>query len=482
MRRKFLTNLSLLIFLNLLIKPFWVLGIDRTVQNAVGAEEYGLYFSLFNFSLILNILLDLGITNYNNRNIAQHNQLLSKSLSNIVGLRLILAIFYAVVTIVIAFFVGYEWRQFKLLFLLIINQFLASFILYLRSNLSGLHYFKTDSIISVLDRALMIIICAVLLWSKAIKSDFKIEWFVYAQTVAYFLTFLIAFFTVYHKTVFLKLNFERKHFIAILKKSYPFAVLALLMMIYYRVDSVMLERMLPNGKEQAGIYAQGFRILDAISMFAFLFAGLLLPIFSKMIKQKESVNQLTQFSFLLLIVPTIVISLSAYFYRVELMDILYHQHIEASSLIFGILMFCFIGISTTYIFGTLLTANGNLKQLNIIALGSVFLNVVLNIILIPKYWALGSAVASLITQSLTALAQFIVAKSIFKFRVNPKISLLLILFFIAVFFISKYSTIFDYVWGYKFLGVIVITLILAFMFRLVNLKLLLNLFFNSEND
>ncbi|MCK4288280.1 MAG: hypothetical protein KAW86_03670, partial [Bacteroidales bacterium] len=78
MQRKFLTNLALLLFLNFLIKPFWILGIDRTVQNVVGLEDYGFYFVVFNFSLIFNILLDFGITNFNNRNIAQHNFLLNK--------------------------------------------------------------------------------------------------------------------------------------------------------------------------------------------------------------------------------------------------------------------------------------------------------------------------------------------------------------------------------------------------------------------
>ncbi len=75
MQKKFLTNLGLLLFLNLLIKPFWVLGIDRSVQNAVGAEDFGFYFSILNFSFLFNILLDLGITNFNNRNIAQNSHL-----------------------------------------------------------------------------------------------------------------------------------------------------------------------------------------------------------------------------------------------------------------------------------------------------------------------------------------------------------------------------------------------------------------------
>lgn len=480
MRRKFFTNLFLLITLNLLIKPFWIFGIDRTIQNVVGAQEYGLFFSLFNFSLLLNIFLDLGITNYNNRNIAQHSQLLSKSLSNIVGLRLLLAVVYAIVTIIAAFIVGYDLRQFQILLFLILNQFIASFILYLRSNLSGLHLFKTDSLISVLDRSLMILICGFLFWGGVINTKFKIEWLVYAQTVAYVLTVIITSIIVYNKTDFLKINFDKTYFIAILKKSYPFAVLALLMMFYYRIDSVMLERMLPNGKEQAGIYAQGFRILDAVTMFAFLFAGLLLPMFSRMIKQKESINNLALFSFLLLIVPTIGISFAGYFYRIEIIDLLYHQHVQYSSSILGILMLCFIGISVTYIFGTLLTANGSLRELIIIAAGGVLVNICLNLILIPRYYALGSAVASLVTQSLTAVAQLIIVKRIFKFNINLKKIFLLLFFVAGVYLISKLSVEINFNWIYKFIGVLISTLVLAFIFRLINLKLIFDLLINGD--
>lgn len=426
------------------------------------------------------MLLDFGITNYNNRNIAQNHQLLSKSLSNIVGLKLLLAILYAIVTIVVGFFIGYEGRQFQLLLFLILNQFIASFILYLRSNLSGLHYFKTDSFISVLDRALMIIICGILLWGGVTETDFKIEWFVYAQTVAYVSTMLITLVIVYNKAELLGLNFDKTYFIATLKKSYPYALLALLMVFYYRVDSVMLERMLPDGKEQAGIYAQGFRILDAAAMFAFLFAVLLLPIFSRMIKQKESVNQLTLFSFLLLIVPVLGVTFASYFYRTELIDLLYHQHVETSASIFGILILCFIGISTSYIFGTLLTANGSLKELNIMATGGVLINIVLNLILIPKYYALGAAIASLITQSFTAIIQIVLAKRIFGFNINIKRITILILFIASVFVIAKLSLQVNLFWLYKFAGIIVLSLIMAFVFRLINLKALYDLVKNGD--
>jgi len=480
LRRNFFTNISLLIFLNLLVKPFWIFGIDRTVQNVVGTQEYGLYFSLFNFSILLNILLDLGINNYNNRNIAQNGQMLSKSLSGIIGLKLLLAVLYAFVTIVLAYFIGYSSRQFYILFYLILNQFIASFILYLRSNISGLHLFKTDSILSVLDRFLMIIICGILLWGGITNSPFKIEWFVYSQTLAYSVTLLISILIVIRTSGFFKLNFDRVYFLAILKKSYPFALLSLLMALYYRIDSVMIERMLPDGKEQAGIYAQGFRILDAASMFSFLFAALLLPMFSRMIKNRQPVASLVQFSFLLLIVPAVGLVFASYFYKLQIIDILYHHHVSYAADIFGILIFCFIGISSSYIFGTLLTANGNLKYLNILSAGGALLNIVLNIILIPRYYAWGAAIASLFTQTIIAVIQILIVKKVFHFHISFIKILTLALFILAVWIISRYSVLIQLNWIVKFTAVILLSALFAFLFRLIKLKALYDLLKNGD--
>ncbi len=471
MKRKFVTNLILLLSLNLLIKPFWIFGIDRTVQNMVGDQSYGLYFALFNFSIILNILLDVGITNYNNRNIAQHNFLLSKHVSNIIGLKFLLAIVYAIFSLSIAAIIGYDKIQFHLLFFLIFNQFLISFTLYLRSNISGLHLFRTDSIISVLDRSFMIVICSILLFTNVLNQQFSIEWFVYAQTAAYIITAIISFAIVLNKSGRIKIRFDIKFFLVFLRKSYPYALLILLMSFYNRIDSVMIERLLPDpiGKEQAGIYAQSFRLLDAVSMFGVLFAGLLLPIFAKMLKQKESIGQMVQLSYTLLIVPAIIIAISSIYYNSEIMAILYISNTESSSAILGILMTGFIGIATTYIFGTLLTANGSMKQLNIMAFSAMVLNIVLNLILIPRVHGFGSAYASLVTHIFTAATQVILAFVIFKLKPNYKFIFQLLIFVGIVAVFGTLSKNIDN-WFYGYLAMISASVLFAFLLKLFNLK------------
>lgn len=470
MKRKFIINLILVVFLNLLVKPFWVFGIDRTVQNVVGAEQYGFYFALFNFSLILNILLDLGITNFNNRHISQNQSSIGVYFSNILSLRLILGVAYLAVSMAAAWLLNYDAAQLRMLLLLTFNQFLLALILYFRSNIAGLQMFKTDSIVSVLDRFVMIVICSLLLWGNVTDQPFRIEWFVYAQTGSYLLTAVVAFVLVLVNAGGFRLQFDYKFSLEILKKSYPFALLTLLMSLYNRIDSVMLERLLPDGKVQAGIYAQAFRISDACCMFALLFANLLLPMFSRMLKQRENVAGLLRLSTVTMAVPVTAGALTCVFYRQQLMDLMYSSHAAASAPVFALLISGFVAISMTYIYGTLLTANGSLRQLNIVAFCGMVFNIALNFVLIPRYGALGAAVVSLATQSLTAFAQIAIAFSIFGLKFRGRTQFMLLLYVLGIAAFGFASTHLPFGWSCRAIIMLVAAGLWAVVLRLVRIN------------
>jgi O-antigen/teichoic acid export membrane protein len=483
-QRQFVTNLIILLFLNLLIKPFWILVIEPNVQNAVGNAAYGEYFALFNFSFLLNILLDFGITNFNNKNIAQNNHLLTKHFSGLFVLKLLLAVLYIIVTIIIGLTIGYDTRLTKLLLVLGFNQFLISLVLYLRSNLQALHLFKTDALISVLDRIIMISMVSVLLWTTWVDNVMDIMDFVYAQTVGYFLTAIIAFLAVIGKMELIRLKWNWPFSLMILKKSFPFAVLVLLMTFYNRIDSVMLERLMPQGdpvavarlqelrkpgielnetqkiehhqledqlehtgSEQAGVYAKAYRLLDATNMIAYLFSVLLLPMFSRMLKYKESVEQLVKLAFTLLITLAVMVAVGCTFYRFEMMKLLYGENSAGSvNTVFPLLMSCFVAISTTYVFGSLLTANGNLRELNWMAFCGMVINIGLNVVFITVFeWeAIGTAISSLVTQLLTAVAQVLIVQRKFKFRVNWRLLTTLVVFATGVIALADFC--YEYVY------------------------------------
>lgn len=436
----------------------------------VGTSNYGIYFALFNFSFLLNIILDFGITNFNNKNIAQNNHLITKHFSSIVVLKLLLGAAFMVITMLTGLILGYSSWQMHLLAVMGINQFLAFMIMYLRSNLAGLHLFKTDSVVSVLDRSLMIIFCSILLWGNVLNEPMKIEWFVYTQTLSYLICCAIVFFIVVKKARFKRLKWNWPFFLLILKKSFPFAILVLLMTFYNRVDAVMLERMLPDGAVQSGIYASAYRLLDSANMISFLFAGLLLPMFARMIRFKESVEQLVKLAFTILITPAIVIVIACFYFSHELMDLLYKVHIEESARVFPILMGCFVATSLSYIFGTLLTANGNLRQLNMMAGTGMAFNLIMNLILIPRYQAIGAALSSLITQFGTAFLQILLTQKIFSLRVNKRLITQLAVFIPISFLLGWLASTFVSGWMAGMLIFVLTAIAFAFSIGLLHIK------------
>lgn len=486
MQGKFFRNLIFLVFLNLLIKPFWIFGIDRTVQNLVGSEQYGFYFTLVNFSLIFAIFLDVGISNFNNRNIARDQSMLSRHFSKIIVLRMFLIVGYALFLFATAFIIGYSEAQIKMLIWVGFNQLLLTFILFLRSNISGLLLLKTDSFLSVLDRLLMIVLCSLLIWGNLMKASFRIEWFVYAQSISYIITAIIAFIIVLINSKWTPLKFDWSFIKSILKQSFPFAVLGLLMSFYSRTDPVFIERLLGNGigEEQSGIYAQSFRIFDAANNFSLLFGILLLPIFSRMIKKRESIVELLKLANSLMVIFVISIVSVCIFYSDEIIDLLYTSQVgesesefanrlSDSSLILQYLIGGIIGVAVSYVFGSLLTANGNLKRLTYIALVGVILNISLNIILIPKYQAFGSSIASLSAHSITAFLIIISCIQKFNLKVNFKYIGAIFTFILLLIVSSKLSIQIELYWIYKLIILMVISVVLSFTLKLLNVKLIL---------
>ncbi len=474
MQKKFLSSLLLLLLLNVLIKPLWIFGIDLSVQNRVGATEYGLYSAIFSFTLLFNIILDLGLTHYNNQAIAKKPSEIARNFSKLTSLKLFLGFIYLVVALILGYALNYTTEAFNLLMILVLSQMLASFVLFLRSHLAGLHLFKTDSIISVSDKLLMIISCGILLFTDVLETDFTVWHFAMAQLFSYLATAIVAFILVLKKARIFVWRLNLNEFYSNLRLSSPYALLILLMALYTRVDSVMLEQI--SGAFENGIYAQAFRLLDAVNQLGYLFAVLLLPIFSGMFARKENVKDLVRLAFSLIFIATMTLALSGMFAAPGIMAALYTDHSELSAPVFGLLILSSVAFGSTYVFGTLLTARGNLKALNYIAVGGFAMNIVLNLILIPRYGAIGAATSTLGTQFLTAILQMYYSLKLIKIKFHRNFWSRLLAFTIVSPGLTYSIHFIDRSWFVIMIFNIMAVLMVAAIFRLLKLRAAIDLF------
>lgn len=470
MQRKFILNLILIITVNLLIKPLYIFGVEINVQNTIGAENYGMYYALFNLSFILSFILDPGITNYNNRHISQNQHLLDKSFSNITITKLLLSLLYMLFILIYGITTALNTTEWTLIILLLLGQILNSYTLYNRSNIAGLQLFKTDTFLSITDKLIMILLCLPLFIFDSGKAYLNVKTFVMLQTISFGISAVISFFIVKSKTEQFKLEFNSHNIVIILKESFPYALLTLLMLIYSKVDTVFIKEIHKNGNQEVGFYAAAYRIIDALNMIAVLFAGLLYPIFSKSLKSNIDVAKLIKTSFSILVLPAIIIAIVSIIHSKEIMQLLYHENIEYSASLFQKLLISFIFICNSYIFGTYLTAKGEIKLLNRFALIATFSTIILNIIFIPKYGATASCLITIFTFGIVSLLQTIYSLK----SLSIKISLMKLLSFIIwlLIVISLNIVLKSYInnWLLAILIGSSLSVLILFIVRLISLK------------
>jgi O-antigen/teichoic acid export membrane protein len=406
MKRIFISNLVLQLSLNLIIKPLYVFGVDRGVQNSIGKEAYGTYFSLLGFSYLLHTLNDFGIQNFTASYVAKHPHLIQKYFPNLLISKLLLSSLYFILTLSGALLLQYDWHSIHLLTLVMLLQITSSFLLFFRSNIAAIGQFQKDSLLSVLDRLLLLIVGFTLLsWGFFTPSNGAI-YFVFLQIFAQAIVALIAYWILRQYLPSFHFRFNIPFLRYLFKKGLPYALIVFMMFTYTRSDVVLLERLLPDGKSEAGIYASAYRLLEAVNSVMLIFGTLLLPMFAGMIGRKEPIKDLLQLSLKIVLFLSITASLLVFSFKFEISTLLYKEATNYWSDTMGILFFSYIPLSVMYVLGSLLTASGELKYYNWLNFSLVCFSFISNYFLIPYYKAIGVAYISLATQSIAIIGLF----------------------------------------------------------------------------
>ncbi len=404
-------HLLFLLFINVLIKPVYIFCIDREIQNEVGVEAYGQYFILFNFCLLFSLLADGGIATFNTQYLSKNSRRFSWLFPNIVGIKLVLSISYLLVTFICCYFSGLTF-DIKLLGLILLASVSLHFFMFLRTNIVSVGYYFLDSFLSILDKTLLILILGTLLY---LGCEISIYLFISTQLLVWTICNIISILIILFKTKFSTFSSpSKKASIGIIKRALPFGITVLLMTLYTRVDAYMIG-LLSNPKE-AGIYAGGYRILDALSMAGLLFSSILIPVYAKNSnKECQKVSYAAAEIMLNMLAP---ISITLFLHRETVAMWLYDEATNYWGEVLGLLSLNAISVGLIYVFSSLLTAKEKIAQMNKYFLIAIFINIVLNWVWIPSQGALGASKSTLITQFFVLICTFCILKTELQQNIN----------------------------------------------------------------
>jgi O-antigen/teichoic acid export membrane protein len=418
---RFYSSLGLLVFLNAIVKPAWIFGIDRAVQNEVGIAAYGSYFSIFNLSIVLSFLLDWGLTSFFNRQLSARDPRVLENAGSFLFLKLLFAVIYAAVMFLVAWVAGIH--QWEIISYVILIQVLTSLFVFFRAVITSQQWFRMDAWLSVFDKLLMIVLCGILLYLPYLFGRISIRRFLLLQaactSMAILLTLAILSAKNFHFSA-KRLWLSRQVF----RSALPFAVIVLLMSFHSRIDGFLLERI--SDAEEAGKYAAAYRLLDATNMVGYLLASFLLPYVARHRIANENIQPAILNIRHFLLVLAITISALAFFLAPWIQELLYHRSDKDSIRVLQWCLPALIGYSLVQVYGTSMTATGNILPFIFFTIIAIILNTTINIVLIPSLGAKASCIAAIVSQLFCGLGTMWYCRQKLKITVNIRSGLIYI--------------------------------------------------------
>lgn len=377
----------------MLFKPIWFV-IENLVQNKVGHQDYGVYTALYSFGFLFLSLSDLGITYFFTREVASDNNLLKKYTATVLPFKLIISILYPFVFTAIGWFLAYNSFELMLLFLACFTHSLLNLVAFYRAQFQAFQEFNTDSVFSVLDKFLLVLLVAVTYYF----SEITLLNFVYLRLASSAITTIAALLVSNKLFGLLSLKIDFDLLKDILKKSFPFALIGILYSFNDKVDQVILERI--SGGHQTGLYAAAYRWVDVIMMFLWTLLPILFARFSKFRTDKPELENTFQIGQAIAAIPIIFVSAFMIVNADNMFFLFTNSQKEDFETMADLLKILFISVMLNGIFSiysTLLNSTGSEKWVSILIGFSVVINIVLNLLFVPIYGPYSCAYVTLVS-------------------------------------------------------------------------------------
>ena len=249
---------------------------------------------------------------------------------------------------------------------------------------------------------LMQLLLSSLLKIYLVYVDGDLKWFVLVSLVDQ-ITLAAAYFIVYRRQQlggFIR-SFDYATAKQLLKDSWPLIFSGFVVMIYMRIDQVMIKEML--GDKEVGVYSVAVRLSEVWYFIPMVITNSLFPsvINAKKVSQELYYARLQRlYSFMVWI--AIAVAIPTTFLSDWLVAILYGEAYQGAGQILKIhvwaSVFVFLGVASS----AWLTSENLQRYAFSRTFAGAVINVVLNLVLIPAYGILGAVIATVIAQSMAA--------------------------------------------------------------------------------
>ncbi len=191
-----------------------------------------------------------------------------------------------------------------------------------------------------------------------------------------------------------------------LKEAWPMAALALGVLLYFRIDVIILS--LLKGEAAVGFYSVAYNFSEATTVVPSMFIYALFPLLSRLHQDsKQSFTDIGAKSIKYMVYIALPMAFTVTLWATPIITTLFGRAYTGSALALQIIIWSAVAMYISIILGRTFIA-ANLQRLNVkIVMAAVAFNVTLNVLVIPKYSYFGAAATTVATET------FVVFTSLF---------------------------------------------------------------------
>jgi O-antigen/teichoic acid export membrane protein len=358
------------------------------LARSLGAEGIGQYFFAISFASMFSVLIDLGLAPLLIREVAKEEDEAEKWFHQIFTLKLIFAVVTAIIVIALDLILFYSDPVRDLIFLTTAIIVIDSFTLFFFAFIRGRQNLKFESWGTIIFQIIVMVIGLSLL--RVTNNIFLLLG----------VLFVASLFNMIYSGVILNKKFAIKlklYFSKVLAKqimsiALPFALAAIFAKVYAYMDTVLIKIFL--GDAEVGFYSIAYKITFALQFIPLAFVAALYPAFSNYFKtdleklKRTFAKAFNYLAFIALPVALGIIALST-----EIINKLYTSDFDSIwplKILIASIPFLFINFSLSSFLNASERQKINTKNLGVV----MILNVVLNLIFIPRFGVWGASLAS----------------------------------------------------------------------------------------
>ena len=371
----------------------------------LGRESYGVWSVAMAWPAVFFVLTDLGLNSYILREIAADRTRLGFYFLNTLAIKLALAACFVAVVWAASSLLGYSAQVTHYIGLAALAQALTSFEVLFTALFRAIQRFAYESAISAAKAAGVLVVALWVVWMKLGIRELlwgSLAW--EAVLVAGCFALLLRHWRPCRET-WLGVAGSAN----LIRRASPFALLSFVMPIFYQIDIVMLSKL--ASMEAVGVYSAAYKLVLTLLIIPRAFKNALFPTLSKLFAQsRERFEAAFQLSCKTMALAGFPLAFLIFAQAGRIIGFLYARRFDESVLPLQIMAFCLL---FTYLYSATqaaLDASHNEARSAIVWLVATVANIAVDLVVIPRYGYVGSAVATLISEMIVFAGGYVVLR------------------------------------------------------------------------